>query len=409
MLFLGVDWAEAHHEVLVMDEAGRTLGRARIGDDLEGLGGLHALVGEHQDAQAPHEVVVGIETERGLLVRGLLAAGYTVFALNPLAVSRYRERHAVTGAKSDAADAKVLADLVRTDRHNHRVLVPDSELAQALQVLARAHQGLIWARQRQVATLRSALREYYPAALQAFPELGAPEALAVLSVAPGPAAGRALSRAKIASALERAGRVRRIQERAQQIQQALRERRPEAPDEVADAFAQAALAAIRVAQTLTEQIAALEGQMRERFERHPAAEILTSLPGLGLVLGCRVLAEFGDAPGRYADAKGRKGYAGTAPITKASGRSRVVLARHARNRRLADACMLWAFASLTCSAGARRYYDALRSRGKTHRQALRQLANRWVGILHGCLERGVAYREEVAWPAPEADGLGRAA
>jgi transposase/transposase IS116/IS110/IS902 family protein len=402
MLFLGVDWAEAHHDVLLMDGDGATLARARVPEGLEGLRRVHELVGAHLgEGGAAEEVVVGIETDRGLLVRDLLAAGYTLYALNPLAVSRYRERHATSGAKSDAHDAKLLADLVRTDRHNHRPLQPDSELAEAVRVLARAHQGLVWSRQRQIASLRSALREYFPAALAAFPELGAPEALEVLALAPTPAQARGLSRAKIGGALRRAGRMRRIEERAAEIQAALRAEQPEAPAPVAEAFGRAAGAALAVARTLGEQVAALETELAERFSQHPDAAIYAGLPGLGPVLGARVLSEFGDAPGRYADRRGRKSYAGTAPITRASGRSRVVLARHARNRRLADACYLWAFCSLTQSPGARRYYDALRARGKTHRQALRQLANRWVGILHACLERREAYREAVAWPEPD--------
>jgi Transposase IS116/IS110/IS902 family len=170
---------------------------------------------------------------------------------------------------------------------------------------------------------------------------------------------------------------------------------------VADAFGAASAARVAVLASLNQQIAALERELGEHFDRHPDAEILRSLAGLGSVLGARVLGEFGDDPSRYADARGRKAYAGTAPITKASGRSRVVLARVARNRRLADACERWAFSSLNSSPGARRYYDALRVRGKTHSQATRQLANRWVGILHACLERREAYREEVAWPAAE--------
>ena len=113
-----------------------------------------------------------------------------------------------------------------------------------------------------------------------------------------------------------------------------------------------------------------------------------------------MLSEFGDDPNRFDHPKSRKAYAGTAPITKASGTRQVVLARVARNRRLADACYLWAFASLTRSDGARRYYDALRGRGQTHHQALRGLANRWVGILHGCLRYSSHYSEEIAWPPP---------
>ena len=299
-------------------------------------------------------------------------------------------------------DAKLLADLVRTDPHNHRPLAGDSDEASAIRVLARAHQGLVWMRQRQVNGLRSALRDYFPGALAAFgTDLASPDALAILAIAPTPGAGRALSRAKIAAALRRGGRQRNLERRAAEIQQALRAEQPADSGCGGRCLRRGrARRAWRCWCRSTPQIAALEDELAEHFDRHPDAEILRSLAGLGPVLGARVLGEFGDDPSRYADARGRKAYAGTAPITKASGRSRVVLARVARNRRLADACERWAFCSLTSSPGARRYYDALRARGKTHSQATRQLANRWVGILHACLERREAYREEVAWPSP---------
>ncbi len=146
------------------------------------------------------------------------------------------------------------------------------------------------------------------------------------------------------------------------------------------------------------QTATIEEQLASAFEQHPNAEILRSLPGLDLVLSARVLAEFGDDPHRYADARARKNYAGTAPITRASGKSRIVLARVARNRRLADALYQWAFSALTASPGARAYYDARRAGGSTHHAALRALANRLVGLLHGCLRHRTAYRENTAWP-----------
>jgi len=164
---------------------------------------------------------------------------------------------------------------------------------------------------------------------------------------------------------------------------------------VADAFGAAVAALI----ALNRQIAELERQLALRFERHPDAEILGSLPGFGTVLGARVLGEFGD-PNRYTDGRGRKAYAGTVPITRASGRGQVVLARVARNRGLADACAWSASVRSPPAPALRRYYDALRARGKTHTQALRQLANRWVGILHACLQQRVTYREEIAWPEP---------
>jgi transposase len=400
MIFVGVDWAEAHNDVLVMDHAGAVLGRGRFGVGVSGLAALHALIADH--AEDPARVIVGLEVDRGLLVDSLVGAGYGVYAVNPLAASRYRQRHSTSGAKSDAGDAKLLADLVRTDAHNHRPLAGDSEQASAIRVLARAHQGLVWARQRQVNGLRAALRDYFPGALSTFgSDLASADALAVLAIAPTPRAGRALSRAMIAAALARAGRVRNLERRAAEIQAALRADHPEAAGPVADAFGAACAARVAVLIPLNDQIAALERQLGERFDRHPDAEILRSLPGLGPVLGARVLGEFGDDPNRFADARGRKAYAGTAPITRASGRSRVVLARAARNRRLADACQRWSFSSLTASPGARRYYDALRVRGKTHSQAIRQLANRWVGILHACLQRHEPYREKVAWPVLE--------
>ena len=396
MIFVGIDWAEAHHDVCVLDGDGDVLGRRRVTEGVAGVGEIHALLAEH--IEDPSEVVIGVELDRGLLVQALVSSGYQVIAVNPLASSRYRERHAVSGAKSDRGDAKVLADLVRTDRHNHRPVAGDSELAEAVKILARAHQSAIWSRQRQLNSLRSALREFYPAALEAFgTDLATPDAVAVLSIAPTPDLGRRLSQSKIAAALRRGGRQRNIEERTVEIQTALRSPQLAAPAVISDAYGVVARSTIAVIVSLTSEIATLEEAMGEGFSRHPDAKIIRSLPGIGMILGARVLGEFGDDRTRFPTAKSRKNYAGSAPITKASGRSLVVLARHARNRRLADALQQWSFCSLTQSAGARRYYDQLRGRDKTHQQALRQLANRWVGILHTCLDRQTAYDEDLAW------------
>ncbi len=390
-VFVGHDWAEAHHDIYIEDGDGRRLERARLAEGIEGVARFHELVGAHVDE--PGEVVVATETDRGLFVGALVAAGYTVLAVNPMSTSRYRERHSTSGAKSDPGDAKVLAELARTDAHNHRPIAGDSDLAEAIKVLARAHQSLIWTRQRQANQLRSTLREYYPGALDAFGELASPDALAVLAVAPTPTQGRQLSRSKIASALRRGGRQRRIDDRAVEIQTVLRAPQLAAPSLVAATVN----ALVAVIGELNDQIARLETDVAERFDQHPDAKIIRSLPGLGMTLGARVLGEFGDDPNRYADAKSRKNYAGTSPITKASGTRRVVLARYARNRRLADACYLWAFAALTASPGARTFYDQRRAAGDTHQRALRALANRLVGILHGCLQHQTPYDEHIAW------------
>ena len=403
MLFVGVDWAEAHHDLCILDAQGEVLARRRISDSLAGLTELHGLVAEHLDeADGPEQVIVGIEKDRGLIVTALIASGYLVYAINPMAASRYRDRHHVSGAKSDPGDAKVLADLVRTDRHNHRLVAGDSSLAEAVKVLARAHQNAIWSRQRQVNVLRSSLKDYYPGALEAFgTDLSSMDAVAVLSIAPTPTIGRAMSRAKLVSTLKRGGRQRNLEKRAEEIFEALRAEQLSQPPVLEAAYGMTTSATLKVIEQLSTTITELEAALSEHFEQHPDAKIIRSLPGLGTILGARVLGEFGDDPNRYADLKSRRNYAGTSPVTRASGRSRIVLARHSRNKRLADALDQWAFCSITRSPGARRYYDELRARDKTHRKAIRQLANRWVGILHVCLERDCLYDEDIAWPTLE--------
>jgi transposase len=399
VLFIGDDWAEAHHDIEIEDEDGRRLIRRRLPEGVAGLEALHGLIADHlaEDVE-PDAVMIGIETDRGPWVQALIAAGYTVYPINPLQVARYRERHGVSGAKSDPGDAHVMAELVRLDRAHHRAAAADSALAQHVKVLARTHQTMIWARQRQTNTLRSTLREYYPAALAVFGEdLAGRDALAVLAIAPSPDTGRRLSLSKIAATLRRGGRQRNVESTAERIQVALRAPQLEAHPGVVGAYTASVKALVAVITELVAQIEALRIEVETGFGQHPDAEIYLSQPGLGPILAARVLAEFGDAPSRYADPKARKNYSGMSPITRASGTKRVVLARYARNRRLADALYLQAFAALTASPGARAHYDRQRARGATHHQALRALANRLVGILHGCLRHHTHYDETTAW------------
>ena len=397
MLFVGIDWSEGHHDLVVMSADGKVVSRGRIADDLAGVGRLHVLVAD-QLADADEAVAVGIETDRGLLVTSLVAAGYEVYAVNPMVASRYRDRHSVAGAKSDAGDAKMLADLVRTDRHMFRAIAGDSDEVEAIKVLARAHKRLIQDRQSQVNRLRSLLREYYPGAVALFgSDLADRDALAVLTVAPTPDGGRRLSQARIVAALRRGGRQRNLDRRASEIRAGLSLAQLDGPSSVAAASGTTATALIAVIDVFNTQIAALETELVDHFDNHPSARIYRSLPGLGDVLGARVLAEFGDDPNRYDNPRSRKNYASTSPVTRASGKSKVVHARYARNAKIADACRQWAFCSLTTSPGARAYYDLIRSRDKSHEHALRQLANRWVGILHGCLDTNTTYDETTAW------------
>ncbi len=394
MLFVGDDWAEEHHDVELQDEAGRRLGKAKLGEGITGIARLHELIAEHLDLGAePDQVVVGIETDRGPWVQALPAAGYQVYAINPLQVARDRERHSVSGAKSDAADAHTLADMVRTDRHQLRPIAGDSDLAEAIKVVDKT---LIWERTRHTLRLRHALREFFPAALVAFADLTGTDALELLGKAPDPAAGARLTITQITTALKRARR-RHLADNAEAIRSALGAEHLGQPAVVVAAYAATVRAQAAILTTLNAEIKTMEEQVAAHFGQHPEVEIYRSQPGLGDLLGARVLAEFGDDPARYADARSRKHYAATSPITRQSGKKRLVLARYVHNDRLIDALGRQAFAAMIASPGARAYYDQLRGRGIGHHAALRQLANRLVGILHGCLKTGTTYDEATAW------------
>jgi transposase len=404
VLFIGDDWAEDHHDLEIEDEDGRRLARVRLPEGLEGVTRLHALVAQHAPlscAELPPEqvaaqVVVGIETDRGPWVTALRAAGYQVFAINPLSAARYRQRHSTSGAKSDAGDAHVLAEIVRLDRDHHRPVAGDSDLADAIKLLARAHQTAVWERTRQVLRLRSALLQYFPAAVQAFEDLAAPDALSVMGRAPNPDQAAKLTRGQLVAAL-RAARRHHVEAKAEALLAVLRAPALRQPVTLQKAYSAVVLGQVGIITALNKQIAGLNEVMAEHFGRHPDAEIYLSQPGFAVVLAARTLGEFGDDTDRFANARARKNYSGQSPITRASGKKSVVLARYATNRRLGAALHLQAFAALGASPGARAYYDALRGRNIGHHAALRQLASRLVGILHGCLKTGTLYNENVAW------------
>lgn len=385
-LFLGDDWAEAHHDVELMDAAGRRLAKARLPEGMAGMTRLHAMIAEQvgEAADEDVEVMVGIETDRGPWVLALVAAGYTVLAVNPLQAARYRQRLAVSGAKSEAADAHMLADMVRTDSHQLRAVAGDSPQVEAIKVATRMHKTLIWERTRHTQRLRHALRDYFPAAVQAFEDLASPDALALLAKAPDPASAARLTPAQITAVLTRAGRYK-VAEKDPAIKAALRTEHLGQSAAVTTAYAASIRALTTVLRTVNKQITMLQKEVEAHFGQHRAAEIVLSQPGLGTVLGARVLAEFGDDSDRYATAKARKNYAGTSPVTRASGKKKVA-ARFVHNDRLIDALLTQASIAITNSPGARAYYDRQRARDLNYNAALRQVANRLVGILHGCLK-----------------------
>jgi transposase len=401
-VYCGIDWAEDHHDIALAGRDGQLLARRRISDDAAGLAALLALLAEHGDTpDAP--VPVAIETPRGLLVACLRATGRKVYPVNPMAVARYRDRHSVAGKKSDHGDSFVLANVLRTDLHAHRPLPADTELAQAIAVLARAQQDAVWDRTQACNRLRSHLREYYPAFLAAFAPLKGgitrPEARAVLAAAPTPAGAAKLTLTQLRAALKKAGRSRGTDTEAARLREAFRTEQMRQLPLVEQAMGRQALALLRQLDAACAAADDLEHAATESFNQHPDAGIITSFPGLGALAGARVLAETGDDRSRFSDAKGLKAYAGAAPITRASGKTRSVTRRRVKNNRLNAAGYIWAFSALTASPGARAHYDRRRGAGDRHAAAQRNLFSRLLGCLHHCLITGQHYDEATAFPA----------
>ena len=401
-VFCGIDWAEDHHDIALAGRDGGLLARLRIGDDAAGLARLLELLAENGDSP-DDPVPVAIETPRGLLVACLRATGRKVYPVNPMAVARYRDRHSVAGRKSDHGDAVVLANILRTDLHAHRPLPADSELAQAIAVLARAQQDAVWDRITAHNKLRSHLREYYPGFLAAFAAKAGgimrPEARVILAAAPAPAGAARLTLAQLRALLKKAGRSRGIDAEAQRLRDALRTGQMRQLPLVEQAMGRQALALLRQLDAACHSADDLEQAATESFNLHPDAGIITSFPGIGPLTGARVLAETGDDRSRFRDAKGLKAYAGAAPITRASGKTRSITRRHVKNNRLAQAGYIWAFSALTASPGSRTHYDRRREAGDRHAAAERNLFGRLLSCLHHCLATGQHYNEATAFPS----------
>jgi transposase len=342
----------------------------------------------------------------------LRAAGRPVFAINPLAVARYRERTSRSGRKSDHVDAMALANILRTDAHLHRMLPDDSQLARSITVLARGYQDAVWRRTKMVQELRARLREYYPGFLAAFAagsgsgrgmsttQLASSDARAVLAIAPSPADGLTVSKSRVETALRRGGRQRRIATLAGSVVTALRVRQLRQDPIVESAMRTETLALLGVLNAICSSVDQLTTALTEAFAQHPDQHIITSFPGLAEVSGAIVLAEIGDDRSRFVDDRALQAFAGSAPVTRASGKSRTVVRRRTKNNRLAGIGHSWAFTAAARPSPAREHYLRRRDRGDGHPAALRHLFNRMLGQLHHCLATGQTYDPIRAFPHP---------
>jgi transposase len=385
MLLVGIDWAEREHAACLLASSGQVLQRLKVAHSPDGLRRLQAAIATH--AAERSAVVVAIERPDGLLVEALLAAGYTIYALNPKAVERYRGRTRTSGAKSDPADAELLARVLLTDRERHTPLLPSSPQAQEVRLVARQDERASRDQRRLVNRLRQDLLESFPQITSAFDDLGSVCALEFLVRWPSLEAARRLSLAQLTSFL-RSHCHSRPDVAAARIQAALHAEALAVPSYRVRAISGGISLAVQQLLLLHRQRQAWRTRLAELLDgpgAHPDGEVLLSLPGLAVVLAARVLGEIGDRRERFATPAALQCYAGTAPVTRASGRLRVVTLRRSGNRQLQQAVLGWAYCSIPRSAWAKSVYEQQRAKGNSHAAALRVVANRWLEVLHHLL------------------------
>jgi len=392
VLFCGVDWASDHHDICLVAEDGAVRWRGRIAHDPAGIERLReAIAAQEVD---PGEVCVGVETSHGLLVGALVEAGYVVYPINPKAAERFRDRRKPAGGKHDRLDAEVLAQAVRTDRASLRALLPDSPLANEIATLARDRHALVREHTRLLNQLRSALGEYFPAALVAF-DLAADSSLAFLGRYPTPEAAAKLSAFQIAGFLRARRANRDLAAKAAAAKEAFRAPALRARPEIARAKARLVRVVCAQLTTLRPELSAYEHELERLLKTHPEGDLFRSLPGLGVILASRVLAGTGDNPERFRSAAGLCAYAGTAPILLQSGKRAVVKARAACPKEFRDAVQQWADQAHRRSAWAAEFYRRHRKRGHNHNESLRALGNRLLELLFDLRRRGLRYDEAV--------------
>jgi len=392
MLFCGVDWAADHHDVCLVDGDGAIRWRGRIAHDPGGIERLReAIAAQEVD---PAKVCVAVEISHGLLVGALVEAGYVVYPINPKAAERFRDRRKPSGGKNDRLDAEVLAQAIRTDRASLRALLPDSPLANEIATLARDRHSLVREQTRLGNQLRSALGEYFPAALIAF-DLAADSTIAFLERYPTPEAAAKLSAFQIASFLRARRANRDLAAKAAAAKEAFRAPALRARPEIVRAKARLVRVICAQLRALPPELAAYEHELERLLKTHPEGELFLSLPGLGTILASRVLAGTGDNPSRFRSAPGLCAYAGTAPIVLQSGKRAVVKARSACPKEFRDAVQQWADQARRHSPWAAEFYRRHRARGHNHNESLRALGNRLLELLFDLRRKGVRYDEAV--------------
>ncbi len=378
MWYAGVDWADQHHDAVVIDATGKRVGTIRVAHSAEGLDTLVTfLKGQGDVADHPDHLACIVETNRGVLITALLDAGLPVYPVNPKTVDRHRKP---SGAKTDAIDAYLLARTGRSDLADLRRLIPDSPLIAELRVLTRDQDTLIQSQTRLVNQLTACLKAYYPVAVDLFGKLQQPTTLAFLQAFPTLDQARTASVEQVTTVLKAAGHPT-AEAKAQQIGERLSQPQLAADPIVTRTKTRLMLTLVAQLQVLLPDIAAYDEEITRLFRLHSDSRAFASLPRAGTRLAPRLLAEWGDDRGRYTDAGSVQALAGTAPVPFQSGNFAKAHRRYACNKPLRNALQQFAWQSTQKEAWALTYYQRKRREGKSHAMAVRALANRIIYAL----------------------------
>jgi transposase len=385
MFYAGVDWTDAHHDVVVIDEAGKTKSSLRVAHSVTGLAQLNSFLAE----QCPQieQLACIVETNQGLLIAALLGAGWAVYPVNPKTVDRKR---GAAGAKTDKIDAYLLAKTGRADLADLRRLQPDSPAVQELKELTRDQDHLIEMQTRLVNQLTACLKAYYPVALSLFSKLQQRSSLLFLQAYPTPQVAQAATLGEI-SAVLKAGGHRRVVQFAPKIHQQLQQPQLRANEVTTRTKSRLMLALVAQLLPLVEQIAAYDKEIEELFLKHPDHAMWVSLPGAGQRLAPRLLAEIGEERSRYAQPANLQAVAGTSPVLFESGNYSKARRRTACIKPLRNVLYQFAWQSTRQEEWAADYYQRKRAEGKSHSAAVRALSNNWLRIMHALCHKKEAY------------------
>lgn len=399
LLLVGIDWADQKHDVCIMNETGGVLFAFTIPHSHEGFSTLREQVWTAAPEGAT--VLCAVETNNGILVNFLLEQGWTVYPINPKSVDRYRERTRTAKAKSDQLDAWLLSDILRTDRHLHRPMLPDTEAVRELKELTRGREALVQESVRLVNQLQACLKAYWPESIGMFSDLACPWALDFLSEYPTLKQARAVNTEDLRAFLKK-HRHPQWRSKAEGIQTSLQAPHVQVPDYVSRARSRHMVHLAKQLKTVVDDLKAYEKEIERLLKSHPDGALFLSLPGAGATLAAKLLAEVGDNRERYKNANSLQCEAGTAPVTKKSGKTlSQVLFRRACKKPLRQAFQLFAGCSIRFCPWARALYAEQRSKGKCHDEAVRIIANRWAKIVYGMRKSGTHYDDGIYTAAKE--------